>query len=111
MRTKTVRATALLAATLLSASAGPAFGQGKGATTIECSQVFPELGGRIVITPDGDLLANCYEHTRGTETPAEGGGATLVDCSEALGQEGAIGIQVITSSGGVFTNCHLHLKS
>ncbi len=111
MSKKSLSATALLAAALLSAPAGPALGQGEGARTIDCSMVNPQLGGRIVMTPSGNVLGNCYEHTRGTQTPASGGGATLVDCSEALGQEGAIGIQVITPTGGVFTNCHLHFKS
>ncbi len=111
MSKKRLRVTALLAAALLSAPAGAALGQDKGAKTIDCSEMFPGLGGTIVITPSGHLLANCFEHSRGTQTPASGGGATVVDCSEALGQEGAIGIQVITPTGGVFTNCHLHFKS
>ncbi len=88
---------------------GPA--QSQGAFVVDCSNVFPGLGGVVVFTPNGDLLGNCYEHV----TPEGPGGssgepATRVDCDEAIG-EGSTGVAVITPSGNTLTNCHVHVHS
>jgi hypothetical protein len=85
----------------------PALADGQGATTIPCSDIFPDLGGTFVINSNG-VLVNCYEHT-----PGDGGGAAagssaeVIDCSEALGFP-AQGIAVTTPTGSVLVNCHPH---
>ncbi|MDQ3783024.1 MAG: hypothetical protein M3349_08830, partial [Actinomycetota bacterium] len=75
---------AAVAAATIGFTAGPTLSDpGGGALTIQCSEVFPELGGTIVFTPSGGLLGNCHEHLQGGGGPAEGGSATIVDCDEA----------------------------
>lgn len=108
MRTRTMLAAAGTAAVLLVPSSA-AFGQGSGATAVDCSAVDPQLGGKIIMTPSGKMLGNCWEHTSGGQG-SEGGSATIVDCEEALGTPGAKGIQLITPTGGVYTNCHVHFS-
>ncbi len=98
-----------LGAALLVGGALPA--QSEGANTIQCSAVFPELGGVIVFQPNGGFKANCHEHLH-DGTPGAEGETTLFDCSEALPgipEEQLVGIQVITASGHVLTNCHVHV--
>lgn len=104
MRARTMLAAA---AAVLLGPAPAAFGQSPGATTMDCSAVSPELGGKIIMTPSGGVLGNCWEHTPGGRGSG-GGSATTVDCEEALGTPGAKGIQVTTPTGGVYTNCHVH---
>ncbi|MFN2615550.1 MAG: hypothetical protein ABR581_00340 [Thermoleophilaceae bacterium] len=86
--------------------AGPA--SASGATTIPCSQIFPELGGTIVIAPNGTFNANCWEHHYdGTPT----GTTTRYDCSVRLPDfdpNNEVGIQVNTASGKVLINCLVH---
>jgi hypothetical protein len=87
-----------------------AYADGNGAQTIDCSLIDPALGGTIVFNPSGNLLGNCHEHVQGGGGEGStGGGATIVDCDEALAP-GTVGIQVITPSGGVYTNCHVHVN-
>lgn len=107
MRTRTMLAAAAGAAAVLLGSASAASGQGSGAMAMECSAVDADLGGRIIMTPSGKVLGNCWEHTSGAQG-STGGSASIVDCQDALGTPGAKGIQVITPTGGVYTNCHVH---
>lgn len=93
-----------IAAAIVGIGAGPAPAQ---AAVIDCSRVFDGLQGRIVFTPSGNLLGNCFEHIEGGAAPT-GGSATLIDCDERLG-EGAIGIQVVTPAGNLYTNCHVRI--
>lgn len=93
---------------LIGFTAPAGLAQGQGAVTIDCSTVFPELSGTIVFTPNGNLLGNCFEHVQGEPGSSQGGGATIVDCGEALGPD-TVGIQVITPNGAVYTNCHVHI--
>lgn len=95
------------AAAVLFGPVSAAFGQDSGAMTLDCSTVDPDLAGKIIVTPSGRVLGNCSEHTPGGQG-SEGGGAAIVDCEEAIGTPGAKGIQVITPTGGVYTNCHVH---
>ena len=108
MRTRTMLAAAAAAVVVVVLGpTSPAFGQGSGAMAMDCSAVNQNLGGRIVMTPSGKVLGNCWEHTSGGQGSG-GGSATIVDCEEALGTPGAKGIQVTTPTGGVYTNCHVH---
>lgn len=100
-----------LAAGTLALGATPALTQESGATTVDCSVISPELGGTIVFTPKGNVLGNCWEHHHSPGGGSEGGPAQLVDCSEALGQPGAIGIAVFTPEGSTYINCHLHFNA
>lgn len=84
---------------------GPVQGQ---ATTIDCSLIEEGVEGVLVITPNGQLRANCHQHIFDhTGGPAEGS-AIKVDCVEAIGNEGP-GTAVITPSGNTLVNCHIHL--
>ena len=101
-------ATAGLAVGAAAVATGPAAADGQGANTIQCSQVFPELHGTLVIGPNGLFNANCLEHFRGGPRSAE---TTRFDCSERLPDfppEAVIGIQVKTKSGNLLTNCVVH---
>ena len=91
----------------LFATATPALA---GATTIECSMVFPELGGTLVFTPNGKLLGNCWEHHYSRGGGSEGGSAEVVDCEEQIQPGSWVGIAVHTPQGGTYINCHLHIK-
>ncbi len=99
---------AALGATFLLVGVGPA--QSEGANTIQCGEVFPELGGVIVFQPNGGFKANCHEHLQ-DGTPGAEGETTIFDCSESfpgIPSEQLVGIQVITASGNILTNCHVH---
>jgi hypothetical protein len=86
--------------------AGPAAAQ---ATTVDCSAVFPELGGTIVFTPNGQLLGNCWEHHSSPGGGSTGGSAEIVACEDELGQPGWVGIAVHTPEGSTYINCHVHV--
>lgn len=106
--TRVFSAVGLTAAFLLG-GAVPA--QSEGANVIQCSNLFPQLGGVIVFQPNGGFKANCHEHLQ-DGTPGAEGETTIFDCSEAfpgIPPEQLVGIQVITASGNVLTNCHVHV--
>ena len=69
---------------LLLAGAGPAFGA---ATTVECSAIEEGAQGTLVITPSGNLLANCSEHVQSPDGGSTGGGADTIDCDQAIENE------------------------
>ena len=97
-----------LSAAILVGTAGAA--QSEGANVIKCSNVFPELGGVIVFNPRGGFKGNCFEHLQ-DGTPGAEGATSVFDCSEQfpdIPPELLVGIQVITASGNVLTNCHIH---
>ncbi len=96
-----------LAAGGLVGSATPALA---GAATIQCSMVFPELGGTIVFTPNGQLLGNCWEHHHRPAGGSQGGSAEIVDCEDQIQPGSWVGIAVHTPQGGTYINCHLHIK-
>lgn len=79
----------------------------EGATTIDCSLVFPGVEGVIVITPNGQLRANCHEHILDQTGGSTGGGAITLDCVEVVGP--GPGVAVITPSGNILANCHIHV--
>ncbi len=89
---------------LLMAGAGPAVGE---ATTVECRAIEEGTEGTLVITPSGNLLANCFEHVQSPDGGSTGGGADTIDCDHAIDNDGP-GVQVITPEGSVYTNCHIH---
>ncbi len=72
--------------------------------------VFPELGGTLVFTPNGQLLGNCWEHHHSPGGGSEGGSAEIVDCEEQIQPGEWVGIAVHTPEGGTYINCHLHVK-
>ena len=83
----------------------------EGANTLQCSELFPQLGGVIVFQPNGGFKANCFEHLQ-DGTPGAEGETTVFDCSDAFPEippEQLVGIQVITASGNVLTNCKVHV--
>ncbi len=92
-------------------SAGPA--QSQGANVIQCSDVFPQLGGVIIFQPNGGFKANCHEHLQ-DGTPGAEGETTVFDCSESFPEQDPatlVGIQVVTASGNILTNCHVHIPA
>lgn len=106
---RVVATIAALSAALLVGNIAPAQSQ---ATVLQCGTVFPGLGGVIVFQPSGGFTANCHEHLH-DGTPGAEGETTLFDCAEALPEfppEQLVGIQVITASGNVLTNCHVHVR-
>ena len=104
-RTRRVVLGAVVAAGAFGVGVGQA--SGEGASSVDCSFIDPALGGRLVFTANGQLLANCWEHAVGGAEPT-GGSAELTDCSEALQMPGAEGVAVTTPQGNVYINCHVH---
>lgn len=101
---------AAIGAAFLIGGAIPA--ESEGANTIQCSAVFPQLGGVIVFQPNGGFKANCHEHLQ-DGTPGAEGETMIFDCSESFPEmppETLVGIQVITASGNILTNCHVHIS-
>lgn len=99
----------VLGAVVVAGVFGVGAGQASGepASSLDCSFIDPDLGGRVVMTSSGQFLVNCWEHTAGGAAPT-GGSAELVDCSEALEMPMAQGISVTTPQGNVYVNCHVH---
>jgi hypothetical protein len=96
--------------TIASVAVGAAPVHADGAVTFQCSDVFPDqgIGGTIVITPNGQLRANCFQHTSdGTGGGSTGGGADFIDCTDV--NVPGEGVVVITPSGNTLVNCHIHV--
>lgn len=101
---RTVQVTAGLALVVGGLSSAPAYAE---ATTIDCGLIEPGVEGVLVITPNGQVRANCHEHIFDqTGGPAEGEAIT-VDCVEVVGE--GPGVAVITPSGNTLVNCHIHV--
>ncbi|MCA1703064.1 MAG: hypothetical protein LC808_07260 [Actinobacteria bacterium] len=114
---RTACLSAALGGALLVGNGAPA--QAQGAVMHSCAVwPDPDMSGNVIYTPSGGFLMNCRVHIQGGGG-STGEAATIVECWEVgpeygnghlerPGKEDMQGVQVITPSGGVYTNCVYH---
>ncbi len=116
----TTAALATLTAAPLIAGAAPA--SAAGATTVQCSAIFPYLTGVIIFGPQGQFTANCTQAVHSADPGGEFtndfakeyGGALVWDCYEGLPDfppEWTYGVTVVNPSGNGFIRCVVHFST